>query len=50
MIENWRTRALADPDLPAEDWQVLKLGPTTLADWIHLQSIKLKYQIRGMTQ
>ena len=48
-MPEWKQAALADPNLPEGDWQVLKLGPTTLADWIHLQLIKFKYQIRGIS-
>jgi len=49
MMPEWKRKALADPDLPESHWQVLRLGPTSLAEAFILQAIKWKYQIRGMT-
>jgi len=49
MIPEWKRAALADPDLPERDWQLLKLGPSSLAEAFMIQAIKWKYQIRGMT-
>tara|TARA_B100002019_G_scaffold65338_1_gene56067 strand:+ start:428 stop:589 length:162 start_codon:yes stop_codon:yes gene_type:complete len=48
-LPEWKLRALQDPDLPEYHWQVLKLGPSSLAEAFILQAIKWKYQIRGMT-
>ena len=49
-LPEWKKKALADPDLPESHWQVLRLGPTSLAEAFILQAIKWKYQIRGMTR
>jgi len=50
MIENWKQRALADPNITDKEFCLMKLGPSTLAEAFMLQAIKLKYQIRGMTR
>ena len=49
MMENWKQRALADPDLTDKQYCLMKLGPSTLAEAFMLQALKWKYQIRGMT-
>jgi hypothetical protein len=45
----WKLLALADPKLTDEEYTLLKLGPMSLGQAFHLQAIKYKYQIRGMT-
>ena len=47
-VPEWKRRALADPDLSESHWQLLKLGPSSLAEAFILQAIKWKYQIRGI--
>ena len=44
-VPEWKRRALADPDLPASHWTVLKLGPTSLAEAFILGAMKLKYSL-----
>lgn len=50
MIENWKQRALSDPNLHPKAVEVLIHGPKQLTDAWMLQALKLKYQIRGMTR
>ncbi len=45
----WKLLALADPELSEKHWQLLKLGPSSLAEAFILQAMKWKYQTRGMT-
>ena len=47
-LPGWKVRALRDPNLPESHWQLLKLGPSSLAEAFILQAIKWKYQIRGI--
>jgi hypothetical protein len=49
-LPGWKVKALQDPDLPDSHWQVLRLGPTSLAEAFILQAIKWKYQIRGIRE
>jgi hypothetical protein len=45
-MSNWKTRALADPDLKYKHIKLLVNGPKSLSQaWI-LQAIKLKYTFK----
>jgi len=46
-LPEWRRRALADPNLPANKVEVLMNGPKCLTDAWFLQAMRYKYQIRG---
>ena len=49
-LPDWKKRALQDPDLPDSHWQLLRLGPSSLAEAFILQAVKYKYQIRGIRE
>jgi len=47
---NWRQKALADPNLHPKAVEVLIHGPKKLTDAWMLQALKLKYQILGVNK
>ena len=49
-VPEWKKKALQDPNLPDSHWQLLKLGPSSLAEAFILQTIKWKYQIREIRE
>jgi hypothetical protein len=48
VTEDWKKRALSDPNLHPKAVEVLIHGPKQLTDAWMLQALKLKYQIRGI--
>ena len=44
-LPEWKKKALQDPNLPESHWQILRLGPTSLAEAFILGAIKLKYSL-----
>lgn len=46
-LPEWKRKALADPNLPQKQVEVLLHGPKCLTDAWFLQAMRYKYQIRG---
>lgn len=45
-MKKWKELACSDPNLSSTDYMLIKLGPATVWEWMHLQIIKLKYKNR----
>lgn len=46
-MKKWEKLACADPELSVGDYMLIKLGPSTVWEWMHLQIIKLRYKNRN---
>lgn len=45
-MKEWKKLACSDPNLTTNDYLLIKLGPSTVWEWMHLQIIKLRYKNR----